>query len=141
MALSQSLTPARSFPHFNSQVYPTVNPVVVNAAANVTYTPAQVLSGMILRDPAGAGRTDTLPTAQALVAGLPGVAVGTIVELFVRNDGAATVLVQPGTGGGGAVTGSGTVVTLNGKWFWIRFTNVSLGSEAYIVHSLGSVVF
>lgn len=137
--MGPSLSPARSFPHFNSQVYPTVNPVVVNTAGPVTYTPAQVLSGMILRDPAGAGRTDVLPSAQALAAGLPGVAVGTVIELFVRNDGGATVLVTPGVGG--TITGSGTVVTLNGKWFWIRFTNVTLGSEAYVAHSIGSVVF
>jgi hypothetical protein len=136
-----SLTPARSFPHFNSQIYPTVTPTVINTAANVTLTPTQVLSGMILRDPVGAGRTDTLPTARDLVAGLPGVAVGTVIELFVRNDGASTVLVQPGAGGGVAVVGSGSVVTLNGKWFWIRFTNVTLGTEAYQVHSLGTVVF
>ena len=133
-----SLTPARSFPHFNTQIYPTVTPTTINAAANVTYTPAQVLSGLILRDPAGAGRTDTLPSAQAMVAGLAGCAVGTIVEFYVRNDGASTVLVQPPTG---TVNGSGTVVTLNGKLFAIRFTNVTLGSEAYVVHSLGSFVF
>jgi hypothetical protein len=138
--MGPSLSPARSFPHFNSQLYPTVTPTLINTAAAVTYTPAQVLSGLILRDPAGAGRTDTLPSAQAMVAGLPGCAVGTIVEFFVRNDGGATVLVQPGVGGG-TITGSGTVVTLNGKLFALRFTNVTLGSEAYIVHSLGSFVF
>jgi hypothetical protein len=141
MPLGPSLSPARGFPHFNTQVFPTINPVVVNAAANLTYTPAQVLSGMILRDPAGAGRTDTLPSAADLNFALDGCAVGTVIEFYVRNDGGATVLVQPGVGGGGAVTGSGSVVTLNGKLFWIRFTNVTLGSEAYIVHSLGSFVF
>jgi hypothetical protein len=94
---------------------------------------------MITRDTAGGARTDTFPTAAQMVAGLAGCAVGTTVETFVRNDGAATLTVAVGTGG----TGSGTltVATLNAKVFWLRFTNVTLGSEAYTLYSLGSFVF
>jgi hypothetical protein len=139
MALSQSLTPARSFPHFNSLTYPSVTPTPVAVAGNVTYTPAQVLSGMITRDTAGGARTDTFPTAAQMVAGLSGCAVGTTVEVFVRNDGAATLTIGAGTGG--TLSGTATVATLNAKVFWLRFTNVTIGSEAYSLYSLGSFVF
>lgn len=40
---------------------------VVTDAGAATYTAAQVLGGVILRDCAGAGRTDVLPTAALLI--------------------------------------------------------------------------
>jgi hypothetical protein len=141
MALSPSLSPARGFPHFNSLVYPTINPTVVNAASAATYTAQSLLSGMILRDPAGAARSDTLPSAALLVAALPGVAVGTTFRVIVRNDAggafAITVLTAPGV----TLSGTMTIAQSNLKVFMVRFTNISPGTEAYTVYSLGSAVF
>jgi len=138
--MGPSLTPARSFPHFNSLIYQASTPAVVNAAVNATYTPAQVLTGMIFRDPQGGVKTDTLPTARDLAQGLPGVAVGTTLSLLVRNEGGATVTIAVGAGG----TASGsplTVLVANNRVFRIRFTNVTPGSEAYTLYTFGTVAF
>jgi hypothetical protein len=81
------------------------SPVVVdNTAGNLTLTPAMVLAGILARDPNGAARTDTLPTAALLVAALnalSGAEVGDIVELHYLNtaDAAETITLAAGTGG------------------------------------------
>lgn len=122
---------------------PSTFPQTVTTAGAVTYSAGQVLSGMILRDPNGAARTDVLPTAALLVAGLPGAQIGSYIDLFIRNDADAAETITMSAGTGGTVTGGGTmtVAQSNAKTFRIRFTGVALGSEAYIVYSLGTVVF
>lgn len=52
-------------------------------AGNVTFTAADCLKGLILRDTAGAARADALPSVAALVAA--GVQVGEVVEFVVAN--------------------------------------------------------
>jgi hypothetical protein len=79
--------------------------VTVDATAgNLTVTAAMVLSGILARDPNGAARTDTLPTATLLIAALnalSGAEVGDIVELHYLNtaDAAETITLAAGTGG------------------------------------------
>jgi hypothetical protein len=136
-----SMTPARGFAHFNSLVYPTITPAVVATAGAATYTAAQLLGGMILRDPAGAARSDSLPSAALLVAGLPGVAVGTTFRVIVRNDAAGAFAITVLAGAGVTLSGTATIAQSNLKVFMVRFTNVSPGTEAYTVYSLGSLVF
>jgi hypothetical protein len=48
-------------------------PASVTTAGAETYTAAQIARGIILRDPNGAPRTDTLPTAAFLITGVPNV--------------------------------------------------------------------
>ena len=79
-------------------------PVTVATAGPVTYTPAQFLGGMILRDCAGAARSDTTPTAAAIIAGMtvsgrPPVE-GNYCELYLRNTsgGAFAVTMLAGAG-------------------------------------------
>jgi hypothetical protein len=141
MALSPSLSPARGFPHFNSLIYPTITPAVVTTAGAATYTAAQMLGGFILRDPAGAARSDSLPAANLLVAALPGVAVGTTFRVVVRNDAAGAFAITVLAGAGVTLSGTATIGQSNLKVFLVRFTNVSPGTEAYTVYSLGSLVF
>lgn len=43
----------------------------VSTAGAVTYSAAQILGGLILRDPNGAGRADLIDTAANLIAGIP----------------------------------------------------------------------
>ena len=82
------------------------SPATISTADAVTLTAAQVLSRMILRDPAGDDRTDTTPTAEALVAAISGATVGNSLYLTIRNtaDAAETITIEGGTG----VTISGT---------------------------------
>ena len=72
-----------------------------NTAGNVTYTPANFLSGRILRDPSGAIRTDVTPTAALMVAAITGVEVGSSFDFEIFNsasDDTEMVTISAGTG-------------------------------------------
>ena len=141
MALSPSLTPARGFPHFNSLIYPTTTPAVITTAGAVTYTAAQLLGCFIFRDPNGAGRSDTLPSAALLVAAIQGIAVGQCFVFTVRNDAGGAFTITMLAGAGVTISGTATIAQSNLKECRVRFTNVTPGTEAYTIYSLGSVVF
>lgn len=113
------------------QSYATVGPQ--------TYTAADILGGVIVRDTNGASRTDVLPTAALLVAALPGVAVGDVVECDIINgaDAAEVLTISAGVGGGFDTnqTASSRVIGQNGsKTLLVRFTNVTAASEAYVAY-------
>ncbi len=115
-------------------------PASYNTAGPVTYTAADILGGIIVRDPNGAGRTDVLPTAALLVAALPGVRVGDIVECLIVNgaDAAETITLTAGSGGAfdANQTAASRVIGQNSqKSVVIRFTNVTAASEAYVAYS------
>lgn len=57
----------------------------INTAAAVTFSAAQLLGGMILRDPNGAARADLLDTAENIVAAIAGCEVGSCFEFTIRN--------------------------------------------------------
>src|SRR5262245_17594613 len=67
-----------------------------------TYTAADVLGGIIVRDPNGAPRTDTLPTAAQLVAAIAKPRPGDTIECLIVNgaDAAEVLTINAGTGGG-----------------------------------------
>ena len=140
MALPATFTPGLTDPRATSLFYPKVTVSTLATAGNLTLTAAQVLGGLILRDPNGGARTDTLPTAALLAAAINGVFVGSAFEFTIRNtaDAAETITVAVGTGG----TGSGTLTIAqnNTKRFAIVFTDVDAGEEAYTLYSLGTVV-
>lgn len=120
-------------------------PNTLNTAGNITFTAAQVLNGTILRDCAGANRTDILPTAAQLVAAINGLsvygntaAVGTEIPLTIMNTsaGAFTDQVTMGTGGSpGTANATATIAQNTSRSFRIMLTNVTPGSEAYIVYA------
>lgn len=136
----QNTTVSQTYPRFQSLTYPTVTPATEATAAAVTYTTAQVLGGLILRDPAGAGRADLLPTAAALVAAIVGAAVGAAFEFTIRNtaDAAETITVTTNTGL--TLSGTMTIAQNNTKRFLAVITNATSGSEAVTVYSLGTAV-
>ena len=108
----------------------------ISTAAAATLTAAQVLGGLILRDPAGGARTDTLPTAALLAAALPGVVAGTAFEFTIRNTADASETITVAAGTGGTTSGTMTIAQNNSKRFLVVFTSAS----AYTVYSLGTVV-
>jgi len=129
-------------PRLGSVPVPTYDVQTVTTAGAHTYTTAEILSGLILRDCAGSSRTDVLPTAANLVAAVQGAMVNHAFEVEIRNDAdasAETLTISAGTGG----TTSGTMTVADGatKRFAIVFTNVTIGSEAYTVYSLGSKTY
>jgi hypothetical protein len=144
MALGTRRTPERMSPLLSGLPIPLFTVATEATVGAVTYTVAQVLGGFINRDPNGAGRTDILPTAALLVAAIPGCQVGSGFEFTIRNnaDAAETITLNAGTGGtlsaAGQSTTTSTIVQNNSRRFAIVFTNVTLGSEAYIAYSLVS---
>jgi hypothetical protein len=72
----------------------------ITTAGNETYTAAQILTGIITRDPSGAGRTDTTDTASNLVSGLGLAANGDTWKCYLINtaDAAETITLAAGTG-------------------------------------------
>lgn len=145
MAITQ-FVPSQTYPCARSLFYPTVVFVDVTTAAVVTYTAAQLLGGLILRDPNGGARSDVLPTLTLLKAAIPDPTVGRAFFFTIRNtaDAAETITVTMGTGG--TASGTMTIAQSNQKTFMVVFTSTTtsvLGSPAdgYRVFSMGTVVF
>ena len=115
-----------------------IRTTAIATAAAVTYSVAQVLGGIILRDPAGAARADLLPTAAALLAELEGAVAGTAFEFTIRNtaDAAETITVTTNTGL--TLSGTMTIAQSNSKRFLAVVTDVN--TPAITVYSLGTVV-
>ena len=105
-------------------------------AAAVTFTAAELLGGLILRDPAGAARADLVPTAAAIIAAIKSYNVGTSFEFTIRNtaDAAETITVTTNTGV--TLSGTMTIAQNNSK----RFLVVVDSATAVSIYSLGTVV-
>ena len=122
--------------------FETINTASIANGVNTTYTSAQILGGLILRNPS-AGVTDTLPTATDLINTLRSFTkdayIGMSFEFTIQNGsgGANTITVAAGTGG--TTNGTMTIAQNNMKRFKIVITNVA--NPAYTVYSLGTVVF
>ena len=109
-------------------------------AGVVTYTAAELIGGMILRDPAGASRADVSPTAALIVAGIQGAVVGSCFEFTIRNDADAAETITVTAGAGVTLSGTMTIAQSNSKRFLAVCTNVGAGTEAVTIYSLGTVV-
>ncbi len=111
-----------------------------STAAAVTFTAAEILGGLILRDPNGAGRADLVPTAAAIVAALTvndhPPAIGASFEFTIRNtaDAAETITVTTNTGI--TLSGTMTIAQNNSKRFLVVVTSLT----AVSIYSLGTVV-
>lgn len=124
-----------------AEAFSTPAPTVV-ADADATLTVSQLRSGIVVQTPTAA-RTLTLPTAVLVKAFLK--AVGDTAEFSVINEGADTFHVTVAAGAGGSIVGSAevrdkvsstTTAASGTSRFRIRATNVTTGTEAYIVYRL-----
>lgn len=133
----------------NAEVGPNINyltSTTITTAGAVTLTSAQILGGQINRDPNGAGRTDTLPTAALLVAYLKNLAgqVGAQLtapisfDFVVQNDADAAETITIAAGSGATSQGTMTIAQSNSKRFNIQITVLTPGSEAYVVRNRGT---
>lgn len=102
----------------------------------VTYTAAQLLGGLILRDPNGASRSDVTPTAADIIAALNKPATGAAFEFTIRNtaNGAETITLTAGSDV--TLSGTMTIAQNNSK----RFVAVVTSPTEVTVYSLGTVV-
>lgn len=112
----------------------------IATAGNETYTAAQLIGGTIVRDCAGGGRTDTLPTAALLVAAIPGAKVGDVVDTLIVNGSDAAEAITLAAGANGAfdanqTAGSRVIGQNTSKRIRVRLTNVTAAAEAYVVYA------
>jgi len=107
-----------------------------NTADAVTYTAAELLGGLILRDPNGGARSDVTPDATDIVAAIENAGAGDAFEFTIRNtaDAAETITLTAGTGI--TLSGTMTIAQNNSK----RFLVVLTSTTAATIYSLGTVV-
>ena len=107
-----------------------------NTAGNHTYTAAELLGGLILRDPAGGARSDPTDTAANIIAAMKQAGVGNSFEFTIRNtaDASETITVTAGTGV--TLNGTMTIAQNNSK----RFLCVVTAAATVTIYSLGTVV-
>ena len=111
--------------------------VTTEATADAhTYTAAELLGGLILRDCAGGARSDPTDTAANIIAAITQAGVGNSFEFTIRNtsDAAETITVTAGTGV--TLSGTMTIAQNNSK----RFLCVVTASTTVTIYSLGTVV-
>lgn len=110
----------------------------LTTAGVVAYTPAQIAGGLILRDPNGAGRADTLPTVAALYEylGKPNDVANMSFEFTIRNTADAAETITVSTATGWTLSGTMTIAQNNSKRFKVVFTSPT----AAVIYSLGTVV-
>jgi len=101
-----------------------------------SYTAEQLLGGLVLRDPNGAGRADTVPTAANLIAALNKPTVGASFEFTIRNTADAAETITLTTNTGATLSGVMTIAQNNSKRFMVVLTSAT----TYAVYSLGTVV-
>ncbi len=111
-----------------------------NTAAAVTYTAAELLGGLILRDPAGAGREDVSPTAAQIVGAVAAAIATSSFRFTIRNtaDGDETITLTAGAGV--TLSGTMTIAQNNSREFLAVITNAAAEAEAVAIYSLGTVV-
>jgi hypothetical protein len=136
----QSGQPGKWIGARKSQAVNEGTPASYATAGAQTYTAADVLSGIIVRDCAGASRTDVLPTAALLEGAMTAPQVGDIVRCRIINGSDPTTEVLTiNNGSGGGFDANQTAVSRiiaggNSKDILIRLTNVTAGAEAYVVY-------
>lgn len=111
----------------------------ISDASDVTLTTAQLLGGLILRDPNGGARTDTTPTASEIIDAIYEARDDTTKLLMIRNtaDAAETITVAGGTGV--TISGTATIAQNNTKIFLVHVDDISGGSEAVTLYSIGTL--
>lgn len=121
-----------------SDLFKAVTVTTTTTASAVTFTAAEVLGSLILRDPNGAGRNDLLPTAASMFVAMESPVKNSSVsfEFTIRNtaDAAETITVTTNTGL--TLSGTMTIAQNNSR----RFLWNQTSPTAATVYSLGTVV-
>lgn len=114
----------------------------IDTAAAVTFSPEQLLGGLILRDPNGGDRADLVPSAAAMLTHLRAAGTGgsflPSFEFTIRNTANANETITLTTDSGTTVTMSGTMTI--GQNNTKRFQWVQTGAATATVYSLGTAV-
>lgn len=114
-------------------------PVSSAPGATVTITSANLLTGIITYSPSVACAA-TFDTAANIVAGVNGASAGSAVgdyisALIINGNATNAITLTAGTNGGFDTNQATRTIPANtSKWVIIRLTNVTPGSEAYIIY-------
>ena len=113
-------------------------PAIDATAGAITMTPAQILSGLLIRNTNGANRADLMPTVASLVLGLlnPRDLTGASFEFTIRNNAGAVETITVTTNTGWTLSGTMTIAQSNSKRFRVVFSS----NAAATLYSLGTVV-
>lgn len=119
------------------KLVPYTTVATITTAGAATYTAAQIIGGIIERDPAGGARTDVLPTAALLLASMLEPRVGDTLECTIINnaDEDEGITIQAGSGGAfGSQPAASKVIAQNksGRLI-IRITGLG-SSAAYVCY-------
>jgi hypothetical protein len=108
-------------------------------AGNVTYTAAELIGGLILRDPNGANRTDVTPTAANIIGAISNASTGTSFEFYMKNTADTNESIGFSAGSNVTIVYDGTPsITENTTGtFLVVITNATSGSEAVSIYWLG----
>lgn len=120
------------------------NPYVQNMPANASYTgnqtyaAADLIGGTIVHNASG-NVTATLPTAALMRANIPNARIGDTIFCLIVNGAGATGTITLAAGSGGSFdtnqqAGAQVIPQGTSKTVQLRMTNVTPGSEAYVVY-------
>jgi hypothetical protein len=109
----------------NGETFRKTSPATITTADNVTYTAAQLIGGLVLRDPNGGARSDVSPTAALIVAAVKNAEVGSSFDFTIRNDADAAETITLTAGTGVTLNGTMTVAQNEIKRFLVRITAVA----------------
>jgi hypothetical protein len=114
-------------------------PAPASYSGATTYLASDIIGGIIVNG--GTTFASVLPTAALLVAAMKGIfgaqlQVGATVGCLIVNGGSGTITLTAGSGGAYDTNQSSGQAILTGtsKYVMIRLTNVTLGSEAYVIY-------
>lgn len=121
-----------------NNIFRNVTVSTLTTAGVVALTADQILGGLILRDPNGAGRADTFPTAAAVYAAVNSPVNGTNLsfEFTIRNTADAAETITMSTATGLTLSGVMTIAQNNTK----KFLWVQTSPTAATVYSMGTRV-
>ena len=114
-------------------------PFSSNPGASLTLTITNMFTGICTLNPS-ATNTTTLDTAANIVAGVnsttAGAVVGDIVDVLIINGNASnTITIAAGAGGAFDTNNANrSIPPSSSKEFLVRLTNVTPGSEAYVIY-------
>ena len=113
-----------------------VVPTYTTAAA-ITYSAADIESGLIIRDTNGLARADLVPTAATLNTYFRNPEANMSMRFIIRNSSGAANAITVTTNTGITLSGTMSIAQLNSKEFKLVFTS----NTAVTIYSLGTIVF
>jgi hypothetical protein len=124
------------FPGINDAVAHVTTVTTDTTAGANTWTAAEMIGGLLLRDPSGANRSDVTATAALIVAGIAGAGVGSSFEFVIKNTADANETITLTAGVGVSLSGTMTIRRGYTKRFLAVCTNVGSGTEAVTIYEL-----